>query len=114
MARPLIGRTVRRLRSERGLTQQALATRLGISASYLNLIEHDQRAVTLDARDVTAMPERAFVPDLAQSAEEIGKLFRFEILSDDRRIDEIGKDDGKASSLTHNSNGRLCALNGHV
>lgn len=46
MARPLIGRTVRRLRSERGLTQQTLATRLGISASYLNLIEHDQRAVT--------------------------------------------------------------------
>ena len=46
MARPLIGRTVRRLRIERGLTQQALALRLGISASYLNLIEHDQRAVT--------------------------------------------------------------------
>jgi hypothetical protein len=46
MARPLIGRTVRRLRSERGLTQQGLAVRLGISASYLNLIEHDQRAVT--------------------------------------------------------------------
>ncbi|WP_137179627.1 short-chain fatty acyl-CoA regulator family protein [Roseomonas sp. AR75] len=46
MARPLIGRTVRRLRMERGLTQQALAARLGISASYLNLIEHDQRSVT--------------------------------------------------------------------
>jgi predicted transcriptional regulator/transcriptional regulator with XRE-family HTH domain len=46
MARPLIGRTVRRLRMERGLTQQALAARLGISASYLNLIEHDQRGVT--------------------------------------------------------------------
>lgn len=46
MSRPLIGRTVRRLRTERGLTQQALAARLGISASYLNLIEHDQRAVT--------------------------------------------------------------------
>jgi predicted transcriptional regulator/transcriptional regulator with XRE-family HTH domain len=46
MARPLIGRTVRRLRQERQLTQQALAARLGISASYLNLIEHDQRAVT--------------------------------------------------------------------
>lgn len=46
MARPLIGRTIRRLRGERGLTQQALAARLGISASYLNLIEHDQRAVT--------------------------------------------------------------------
>ena len=46
MARALIGRTVRRLRSERRLSQQALAVRLGISASYLNLIEHDQRAVT--------------------------------------------------------------------
>jgi predicted transcriptional regulator/transcriptional regulator with XRE-family HTH domain len=46
MGRPLIGRTVRRLRQERQLTQQALAVRLGISASYLNLIEHDQRAVT--------------------------------------------------------------------
>ena len=46
MAKPLIGRTIRRLRGERSLTQQALAARLGISASYLNLIEHDQRAVT--------------------------------------------------------------------
>lgn len=46
MTRALIGRTVRRLRQERGVAQQALAARLGISASYLNLIEHDQRAVT--------------------------------------------------------------------
>ncbi len=46
MSRPLIGRTVRRLRLEKDLTQQALAARLGVSASYLNLIEHDQRAVT--------------------------------------------------------------------
>ena len=46
MSRPLLGRTIRRLRGEAGLTQLALAARLGISASYLNLIEHDQRAVT--------------------------------------------------------------------
>jgi hypothetical protein len=46
MSRPLIGRTVRRIRQERAMTQQALAARLGISASYLNLIEHDQRGVT--------------------------------------------------------------------
>jgi transcriptional regulator with XRE-family HTH domain len=46
MPRPLIGRTIKRLRLERRLTQQALAAQLGISASYLNLIEHDQRAVT--------------------------------------------------------------------
>src|SRR5215831_3058625 len=46
MARIRIGRTVRRLRTERNLSQQALANRLGISASYLNLIEHDQRTVS--------------------------------------------------------------------
>src|SRR5499427_10609167 len=46
MARIRIGRTVRRLRIERELSQQSLASRLGISASYLNLIEHDQRVVS--------------------------------------------------------------------
>lgn len=46
MARPLVGRTVKRLRKDKGLSQQALAVRLGISPSYLNLIEHDQRAIT--------------------------------------------------------------------
>src|SRR5262252_32113 len=46
MARIRVGRTVRRLRIERELSQQALANRLGISASYLNLIEHDQRSVS--------------------------------------------------------------------
>lgn len=46
MSNPLIGRIVRRLRQEQGMTQQKLASRLGISTSYLNLIEHDQRGVT--------------------------------------------------------------------
>ncbi len=46
MTAPAIGRTIRRLRQEAKLTQSALAQRLGISASYLNLIEHDQRAIT--------------------------------------------------------------------
>jgi predicted transcriptional regulator/transcriptional regulator with XRE-family HTH domain len=46
MARVQIGRTIRRLRTERNQSQQALANRLGISASYLNLIEHDQRTLS--------------------------------------------------------------------
>jgi predicted transcriptional regulator/transcriptional regulator with XRE-family HTH domain len=46
MSRVQIGRIVRRLRTERNLSQQALANHLGISASYLNLIEHDQRTVS--------------------------------------------------------------------
>jgi predicted transcriptional regulator/transcriptional regulator with XRE-family HTH domain len=46
MSKPLIGKTIRRLRLEQGFTQQGLAQKLGISTSYLNLVEHDQRGVT--------------------------------------------------------------------
>lgn len=43
----LLGKRIRRLRQERELTQQQMAERLGISPSYLNLIEHDERPVTV-------------------------------------------------------------------
>jgi DNA-binding XRE family transcriptional regulator len=56
MSRAPIGRTVRRLRLEQSLSQQALATRLGISASYLNLIEHDQRKVTATLLGMSPCP----------------------------------------------------------
>jgi predicted transcriptional regulator/transcriptional regulator with XRE-family HTH domain len=46
MSKPIIGRTIRRFRLEQGFSQQGLAKQLGISTSYLNLIEHDQRGVT--------------------------------------------------------------------
>ncbi len=42
----MLGSKVRRLRRDQGRTQVQLAEELGISASYLNLIEHDQRPVT--------------------------------------------------------------------
>jgi predicted transcriptional regulator/transcriptional regulator with XRE-family HTH domain len=45
--KPRLGAKIRRLRHETGLTQAQLAQRLMISASYLNLIEHNQRAVTV-------------------------------------------------------------------
>lgn len=41
----LAGHAVRRLRRRNGLTQAAMAEALGISASYLNLIERNQRAL---------------------------------------------------------------------
>ena len=43
----LLGNRIRRLRKERELTQQQMAERLGISPSYLNLIEHDERPITV-------------------------------------------------------------------
>lgn len=45
MNRELTGLKIRALRKERGLAQGELARRAGISASYLNLIERNKRAV---------------------------------------------------------------------
>ena len=45
--KPQMGGRVRRLRRQQGLSQARLATELGISASYLNLIEHNRRNVTV-------------------------------------------------------------------
>jgi predicted transcriptional regulator/transcriptional regulator with XRE-family HTH domain len=42
-----LGHKLRRLRRQSGLTQVAMAEQLEISPSYLNLIEHNQRALTL-------------------------------------------------------------------
>jgi len=43
---PRLGLRVRALRRRQKLTQADLAERLGISASYLNLIEHERRSLT--------------------------------------------------------------------
>ena len=45
MARPPVGYRLRQRRRESGITQAALAGRVGISASYLNLIEYGRRDV---------------------------------------------------------------------
>ncbi len=46
-ATPRIGGKIRRLRRQRSMNQSDLATALGISPSYLNLIEHNRRNVTV-------------------------------------------------------------------
>jgi len=44
---PQIGGRIRRLRRQRSVTQADLAAAVGISASYLNLIEHNRRNMTV-------------------------------------------------------------------
>lgn len=44
---PQIGGKIRRLRRQRHLSQADLADNIGISASYLNLIEHNRRKLTV-------------------------------------------------------------------
>jgi len=43
----MLGTRLRRLRNDRGMSQVKLADQLGISASYLNLIEHNRRTLTV-------------------------------------------------------------------
>jgi predicted transcriptional regulator/plasmid maintenance system antidote protein VapI len=47
MRKTFMGVQLRRLREERGMTQVALARALGLSASYLNQIEQNQRPLTV-------------------------------------------------------------------
>jgi predicted transcriptional regulator/transcriptional regulator with XRE-family HTH domain len=78
MRKALLGAKVRRLRQDRELTQTAMAEKLGISPSYLNLIEHDQRPVTVglllklgetlgvDLRELSDDAERRLAATLAE------------------------------------------------
>src|SRR5262245_21732536 len=63
------GAQIRRLRRERRLTQAAMAAELGVSASYLNLIEANQRPLT--AQLVLKLAER-YDADLRVLGEEEG------------------------------------------
>src|SRR5205085_1625461 len=62
-----LGSKLRGLRRRKGLTQTEVASRLGISASYLNLIEHDQRQLPanllLKAAEVLSVELAAFSDD---------------------------------------------------
>gem|GEM_PF-6854454 len=47
MSKTYVGSRLRQLRRERDLSQAALAQALGLSASYVNQIEHDVRPLTV-------------------------------------------------------------------
>ncbi|RMD63396.1 MAG: ImmA/IrrE family metallo-endopeptidase, partial [Alphaproteobacteria bacterium] len=76
--RTLVGHKIRRLRKQAGLTQVELAERLEISASYLNLIEHNHRPLTrplltrlgkifgIDARTFIGDAEARVISDLEE------------------------------------------------
>jgi predicted transcriptional regulator/transcriptional regulator with XRE-family HTH domain len=67
-SRPLyLGLRLRRLRRELGLTQQAMAGDLGISPSYIALLERDQRPMTAD---LLLRLVRSYKLDLAEIASE--------------------------------------------
>ncbi len=67
MKKAFIGVPLRRLREERRLTQQALASVIGISLSYLNQLENNQRPLTVP---VLVKLNAAFGIDLQLSSGE--------------------------------------------
>jgi XRE family transcriptional regulator, fatty acid utilization regulator len=80
MARTLVGQRIRKRRQELALSQAGLAERIGISASYLNLIEHNKRsiggkllhriaaAIDLDSRVLVGTEEARLIAELAEIA----------------------------------------------
>src|SRR3546814_1494438 len=75
-----IGHRIRRRRQEIGVTQGTLARRVGISPSYLNLIEHNRRtiggallhriadALDLDHRALAGTEEARLIAELTEMA----------------------------------------------
>lgn len=76
-----LGARLKRLRRERGLNQNAMAAQLGISASYLNHLERNQRPVTagilLRLAEVFDVDVKAFAAEGGDSAgpEQLAEIF---------------------------------------
>ncbi|HEY0959507.1 MAG TPA: short-chain fatty acyl-CoA regulator family protein [Novosphingobium sp.] len=87
-ARPLyLGPRLKRLRRELGLTQQAMAEDLGISPSYVALLERNQRPMTADLLLRLARGYKLDVADLSADdgedyARRIGDALRDPIFAD--------------------------------
>lgn len=87
-SRPLyLGPRLRRLRRELGLTQQAMAADLGISPSYVALLERNQRPLTADLLVRLARSYRLDLGDFAGDdaadyARRIGQVLRDPLFAD--------------------------------
>ena len=81
----LAGAQIRKLRADLGLSQTAMASELGISVSYLNLVERNQRPLTaqllIRLSETYAIDAHAFARDPeAQSAAELGEILADPVL----------------------------------
>jgi transcriptional regulator with XRE-family HTH domain len=83
-----LGARLKRLRRERGLNQSQMADSLGISASYLNHLERNQRPVTAaillrlaEAFDIDVKSFAAEGGDVG-GASQLGEIFSDPMLAD--------------------------------
>jgi len=106
-----VGKRLRALRGREGLTQTAMATRLGISASYLNLIEHDRRPISanllltlaqrfdLDLRSFAASEDQKLVADLMEALGD--PLFEGHAVSEADVREIVGASPEVARAMVH-------------
>lgn len=93
MKKRFAGIGLRRLREERGLTQQALARAIGISPSYLAQIEGNQRPLTapvlLRLNSALALPADAFDDENARLLSEVRAALNDPAISEQVSIAEV-------------------------
>lgn len=109
---PRAGARIRRLRRARGMSQAALADALGVSASYLNLIEHNRRKLTVALMLRIAELFGVGAESLAEGDE--GQLFAdvMDVLGDDlfEEIDLTNTDARELVTATPNAARALLQL----
>lgn len=93
-----LGSRVRALRQKQGVTQVEFARRLGISASYLNLIEHNQRSLTAPLLLKVAAELEVDLQDFADGREDDLAVALAEVYSDPL-FTEHGIDPGQMHEL---------------
>ncbi len=96
--RSILGTRIRQRRREIGLTQVALAERIGISASYLNLIELNKRRIAGTLLRRTAAALQVALDDLDGAAERrlLESLTEIAHLPS---LDGLGIEDGRTGEL---------------
>lgn len=92
------GTALRRLRKREGMTQAAMAQLLGISSSYLTLMERNQRPIS--ARVIVQLVEQFdYDPRGLRQDEAIGGLDGLHRRLSDERFDDLGIDRDEAAEF---------------
>lgn len=64
-----LGQAIRRLRRERGLSQEALADRAGLDRTFVGLLERGKRRATLESAEALAQALGLSLGQLVQEGE---------------------------------------------
>jgi len=98
MARSILGARIRERRRAIGITQTELARRIGISPSYLNLIESNKRGIGEKLLDAVARELSVRLEDLDGAAER-RLLDQLREVAADPRLDGLGIENEQAGEL---------------